>query len=98
MIYTMELIVDRAEVGLGGSSLRLVYIYSLYGAFLAPTCIVLDRYSWDYIRLAYAMDTRRYIYLLFPPAAAAAARALFIVSICLIYVFFMTYLVSPNWG
>jgi len=43
--YTMELIADRIEVGLGGSSLRLVYVYFLYRAFLAPTCVVLDRYS-----------------------------------------------------
>jgi hypothetical protein len=57
--YTMELMVDSAEVGLGGSSLRLVYIHSLYRAFLAPTCVVLDRYSWGYIKLAYALDMRR---------------------------------------
>jgi hypothetical protein len=43
--YTIEIIVDRAEVGLGRSSLRLVYIYSLRRAFLAPTYLILDRYS-----------------------------------------------------
>jgi len=54
----MELIADRMEVGLGRSSLYLVYIYFLHGAFLAPTYIVLDRYSWGYIRLVYAMGIR----------------------------------------
>ena len=43
--YTMELMADRMKAGLGGSGLRLVYIYSLYGAFLAPTYVILDRYS-----------------------------------------------------
>jgi len=43
--YTIELIADRIEAGLGGSSLRLAYIYSLYGAFLAPTRVILDRHS-----------------------------------------------------
>ena len=54
----MELIADKTEAGLGGSGLRLVYIYSLHRAFLAPTCVVLDRYSWGCIRLAYAMGIR----------------------------------------
>ena len=36
---------DRVETGLGGSSLYLVYVYSLYRAFLAPTYIVLNYYS-----------------------------------------------------
>jgi hypothetical protein len=43
--YTIELTADSMEAGLGGSSLRLVYIYPLRRAFLAPTCIILDRYS-----------------------------------------------------
>jgi len=55
----MKLTADRAEAGLGGFSLCLVYIYSLYGAFLAHTYVVLDCYSWSYIILAYAMDMRR---------------------------------------
>jgi len=50
--------VDSIEAGLGGSSLRLVYIYSLYRAFLVPTYIILDRYSWGYIRLAYTIGIR----------------------------------------
>ena len=50
------------------------------------------------MRLAYAMDMRRQVHLPLPPATAAAARALPIVSICLAYVFSMTNLVSPNWG
>jgi len=56
--YTIELMADRIEVGLGRSSLRLAYIYSLHRAFLALTCVVLDRYSWGYIRLVYAMGIR----------------------------------------
>jgi len=43
--YTIELTADSVEAGLGRSSLHLVYIYSLRGAFLAPTYIILDRYS-----------------------------------------------------
>jgi len=43
--YTIELIADSAEAGLGEFSLRLVYAYSLRKAFLAPTCVVLDSYS-----------------------------------------------------
>jgi hypothetical protein len=42
----MELTADSVEAGLGGSSLRLVYIHPLRRAFLAPTRIVLDRHSW----------------------------------------------------
>jgi hypothetical protein len=57
--YTMELMVDRTEAGLGGSSLCLVYVYSLYRTLLAPTYIILDYYSWGYIRLVYAIDMRR---------------------------------------
>jgi hypothetical protein len=57
--YTIELIADSVEAGLGGSSLYLVYIHSLYRAFLAPTCVILDRYSWGCIKLAYALDIRR---------------------------------------
>ena len=94
----MELTADRAEVGLGGSSLRLVYAHSLYRAFLVPICVVLDRHGWDCIRLAYAINMRCYIYVPLPPTAATAARALSTVSICLAYMFFMTNLASPNWG
>jgi len=43
--YTIELMADRTEAGLGGSGLYLVYIYSLYKAFLAPTYVILDRHS-----------------------------------------------------
>ena len=43
--YTIELTADRTEAGLGRSSLRLVYTYSLRRALLAPTSVVLDRYS-----------------------------------------------------
>ena len=43
--YTIELTADSAEVGLGRSSLRLAYTHSLYKAFLAPTCVILDSYS-----------------------------------------------------
>ena len=79
--------VDSVEAGLGRSSLRLVYAHSLCGALLAPTRVILDYHGWDCIRLAYAMDMRRYIHLPLPPATAAAARALSIVSICLTYAF-----------
>ena len=94
----MELTADKVEAGLNRSSVRLVYVYFLRRALLAPTHIILDRYSWYYMRLAYAIDMRRQVPLPLPPITAAAARALPIVSICLIYVFFMTNLVSPNWG
>ena len=56
--YTIELIADRTEAGLGGSSLRLVYIYSSRRASLVYTYIILDRYSWGYIRLVYAIGIR----------------------------------------
>ena len=88
--YTIELTADRAEAGLGGSSLYLVYAYFLRGAFLAYTHVVLDRYSWGCIRLAYAMDMRRLVYLRLPPITTTAARALSIMSIYLIYTFLIT--------
>ena len=94
--YTIELIVESTDAGLGGSSLRLVYIYSLHQALLAPTRVILDYYSWGYIRLAYAIDMRRFIYLRLPPAATATARTLSIISIYLIYTFSITNLVSPS--
>jgi len=81
----MELTADKAEAGLGGSSVRLAYAHSLRRALLAPTRVVLDRHSRYYMRLAYAMDMRRQVHLPLPPATAAAARALSIVSICLAY-------------
>jgi hypothetical protein len=56
--YTIELIVDRMEVGLGGSSLYLVYTHSLYRAFLVPTRVIIDYYSWGCIRLVYAIGIR----------------------------------------
>jgi len=56
--YTIELTVDSAEVGLGKSSLYLVYAHSLHRAFLAPTRVVLNSYSWGCIRLAYAIGMR----------------------------------------
>jgi len=56
--YTIELTADRTEAGLGGFSLRLVYIYDLRRALLAPTSVVLDRHSWGCIILAYTMDMR----------------------------------------
>ena len=46
------------EAGLGRSSLRLVYAYSLRRALLAPTSVVLDRYSRGCIILVYAIDIR----------------------------------------
>ena len=45
MTYTRELTADIMEAGLGRSSLRLVYIYSLYRVFLIPTYIILNYYS-----------------------------------------------------
>jgi len=57
-IYTIELIADKAEAGLGGSSLCSAYVYSLRRAFLTHTRVVLDRHSWGCIRLAYAMGMR----------------------------------------
>ena len=96
MTYIIELTADRAEAGLGGSSLYLAYVHSLYRAFLAPTRIVLDCYGWDYIRLVYAIDIQHYIHLPLLPIAAAAARALSTINICLAYVFFITNLASPN--
>ena len=94
--YTMELTADKAEAGLGRSRLCLAYIRSLYRALLAPTCVILGYYSRDCIRLAYAMNIRRQVYLLLPLKTAAAARALFIISICPIYAISTTNLVSPN--
>ena len=94
----MELIADRIEVGLGGSSLRLVYVYFLYRAFLAPTCVVLDRYSQGYIRLVYAIGIRLQIYTRLLPTTATAARALSTISICLVCAFSITNLVLPSWG
>jgi hypothetical protein len=96
--YTIELTVDRIDAGLGGSSLRLAYIYSLRRTLLAPTRVILDRYCWGCIRLAYAIDIRRLVYLRLAPVTAAAARALSIISICLIYAFSITNLVSPSRG
>jgi hypothetical protein len=43
--YTIELMVDSIEVGLGRSSLYLVYTHPLRRAFLAPTYVILDYYS-----------------------------------------------------
>jgi len=43
--YTIELTADRMEVGLGGFSLRLVYTHDLRRALLAPTGVILNRYS-----------------------------------------------------
>ena len=45
IIYIIELIADKEEIGLGGFSLYLIYTYSLHKAFLIPTCIILDYYS-----------------------------------------------------
>ena len=94
--YTIELIVESTDAGLGRSSLRLAYIYSLRRALLVPTYVILDYYSWGYIRLAYAIDIRRFVYLRLLPATAATARALSIISICLIYTFSITNLVLPS--
>ena len=86
------------EARLGGSSLRLVYIYSSRRAFLTYTYIILDRYSWGYIRLAYAIGIQLQIYIRLPPIITTTARALSTISICLIYAFSITYLVLPSWG
>jgi len=48
--------VNKVEAGLGRSSLHLVYIYSLYRAFLVFTYVILNYYSEGYIRLVYAID------------------------------------------
>ena len=69
---------------LGGSSIRLVYTYAVYKAIY--TRVILDRNSWGYIRLAYTLDMRFYIYLRLPLARAAIARAIVIISICRIYI------------
>jgi len=96
--YTIELIADNTDAGLGGSSLCLVYTYSLHQALLAPTRVVLYCYSWGCFRLAYAINIRRLVYLRLLPTTAATARALSIVSICLVYAFSITNLVLPSWG
>jgi len=90
--YTIELMADSMETGLGGSSLHSAYAYSLCGALLAPTCVVLDCHSWDCMKLAYAMDMQCYIHLPLPPVTAAAAYAcllwayaLHVRSLCLIW-------------
>ena len=94
----MELTAESTDAGLGRSSLRLAYTHSLRRALLAPTRVILDHYSWGCIRLAYAMDIRRFVYLRLPPATTATARTLSIVSIYLIYTFSITNLVSPSRG
>jgi len=43
--YIIELMADKAEAGLGRSSLRLAYIHSLRRAFLTYTRVILNRYS-----------------------------------------------------
>ena len=43
--YIMELMVNRAEAGLGRSSLHLVYAYSLYRAFLVLIYVILNYYN-----------------------------------------------------
>ena len=94
----MELTADRAEARLGRSSLHLVYAYSLHRACLIPTRVILDRYSWGYIRLVYAMGIRLQIHVRLLPTTTAAARALSTISIYLIYALSITNLVSPSWG
>ena len=69
---------------LGGSSIRLVYAYTVYKAIY--TYIILDRNSWGYIQLAYILDMRFSIYLHLPLARAAMARAIVIISICRVYI------------
>ena len=96
--YTIELMVDRTEARLGGSSLRLVYIHSSLRVFLTYTRVILNRYSWGCIRLVYAMGIRLQIYIRLLPVITATARALSTVSICLIYTFSITYLVLPSRG
>ena len=59
----MELTADKAEAGLGGSSVYLVYTYFLYKALQVPTRVILNYHSQYYIRLAYTINIRRYIYL-----------------------------------
>ena len=78
---------DSTEAGLGRSSLRLVYIYSLRRAFLAPTYVVLDRHSQGCIRLVYALAIQLQIYVYLPPTTATTARALSTISIYFIYAF-----------
>jgi len=56
--YIIELTANSAEAGLGGFSLYLVYIHSLHRVFLVFTCVILNRYSWGYMRLVYAIGIR----------------------------------------
>ena len=69
---------------LGGSSIRLVETYVVYQAIY--TRVILDYNSRGYIRLAYTLDIRFYIYLRLPLVRAAAARAIVIISIYHIYI------------
>ena len=94
--YIIKLIADRAKVELNKFSLHLIYIYTLCGAFLVLIYIILDRYSQDYIRLVYAINTQYYIYLLLLPITATIVRVLFIISIYFIYIFSITDLVLLN--
>ena len=81
--YTMVFTEESTEAALGGSGIRLAYACAVHKAI--HTRVVLDRNSRSYIWLAYALDMRFYIHLRLPPARAAAARAIVIVSICRAY-------------
>ena len=96
--YTIELTVNRIEARLGGSSLRLVYIYSSRRASLVYTYVILDRYSQGYIRLVYTIGIQLQIYVCLLPTITATARALSTISIYLIYAFSITYLILPSQG
>ena len=41
----MELTADRAEAGLGGFGLCLVFTHSLRRALFTPICVILNRHS-----------------------------------------------------
>ena len=74
---------ESIEAVLGGSGIRLVYACAVYKAIYIY--IILDRNSRSYIRLAYILDMRFYIYLYLLLVRAATVRAIVIISICRVY-------------
>ena len=74
---------ESIEAALGGSSIRLVYAYTVYRAVY--TRVILNQNGWGYIQLAYTPDMRLYIHLHLPLARAAVAHAIVIISIYRVY-------------
>jgi len=74
---------ESTEAALSRSSIYLVYAYVVYRAVY--TCVILDQNNRGYIQLAYTPDIQLYIHLCLPPARAAVARAIVIISIYCAY-------------